>query len=246
MSEEDKQAGHIQILGAPNQGKSRLIELMVLGDTARGYGGCVIDPGVRRRYGRPHSQALRPPALLHALHAADLTLAEARWFSNRKGPKSFPAHVQHTTLEHLPKEDENRGYLEEALFGSLTFWKDFQSTINQMNEFHNSTLRRFVGSKQPGIDWNYLIKNGWLVLVNLHARNVWRDNKMPTRLIGTLIINEINSAISDIFSGSGNKVYEAVLHVHRRSRPVHDPEDCRHPAPQAKDTTEASFIAYRL
>ena len=43
LSQEDREA-HIHILGAPGEGKSKFIELLVRSDVESGYGACVLDP----------------------------------------------------------------------------------------------------------------------------------------------------------------------------------------------------------
>src|SRR5690606_24207532 len=46
LSEEDREH-HIHILGAPGEGKSKFLELLIRGDIEKGYGACLIDPGER-------------------------------------------------------------------------------------------------------------------------------------------------------------------------------------------------------
>ncbi len=41
---EEQRESHVHILGAPGEGKSKLIEMLVRQDIQRGYGACVIDP----------------------------------------------------------------------------------------------------------------------------------------------------------------------------------------------------------
>lgn len=43
LTEEDRES-HIHILGAPGEGKSKLIELLIRQDIKRGYGCCLLDP----------------------------------------------------------------------------------------------------------------------------------------------------------------------------------------------------------
>src|SRR5687767_7850413 len=43
LTEEDRES-HIHILGAPGEGKSKLLELLVRQDIDRGYGCCLLDP----------------------------------------------------------------------------------------------------------------------------------------------------------------------------------------------------------
>jgi hypothetical protein len=45
LSEEDREA-HIHILGAPGEGKSKFLELLIRQDIERGYGACLLDPSI--------------------------------------------------------------------------------------------------------------------------------------------------------------------------------------------------------
>jgi len=144
------------------------------------------------------------PAVLHALHSARLTLADVHWFMHREARGEF-RDAQENILDTLPPLSLDRRYLAEAMFGSLMEYREFKSTINRVNVLKDPTLRPFVGSRMPPIPWDLMVADGWLVLVDLDGQRVWESETMPARLIGTLVINEINRAVSASFRRSDAK-----------------------------------------
>lgn len=248
MSEEDRE-NHIHILGAPGEGKSKFLELLIRGDIERGYGCCLLDPsengdtakrilqycckvGFEKvcyinpvdffkhrvpvfnpiKYGIPATvsvgniiDALQVlwgtefrdtpriqryvTAVLQALYAAKLTLAEIKYFL------SPMFHWQREDiLQALPIDNNHRFNLEGVYKNTLTF-NDFLSSVNRLNVFNDPTLELTLGSKLPGIPFTTLISKGWVILVNLDPQSVWGTEQIQQRLLGTLIINEINHAI---------------------------------------------------
>lgn len=142
------------------------------------------------------------PAVLHALHASRLTLADVHWFMSRDVPRSPVRAAQERILDALPPLSAHRRYLEEALHGSLMEYRDFKSTINRLDPLTDPTLRPFLGSLMPPIPWADIVADGWLVLVSLDGQRLWGPETIHTRLVGTLVVNEINRAISAAFRRS--------------------------------------------
>jgi len=262
LSEEEREA-HIHILGAPGEGKSKFIELLVRGDIERGYGACLLDPsengdtankilkycasiGFKKvcyinpvdflEFSRvPVIQPFKykaPPevsvgnlmdalkvlwatkdfsetpriqryvsAVLHALLAAGLTLPESKYFLSRQ----FVWQREHI-LRSLPADNNHRFNLDQAYTDRFTF-EAFQSSVNRMNVFQDSTIQMMLGSQKIAIPWSTMISKGWLVLVNLDPQSVWGTEQIQQRLLGTLIINEIVHSIHRLQSKGWKGVY---------------------------------------
>jgi len=128
-------------------------------------------------------------ALIKAIHAAGGTLADLKYFTTRTGAPAEANKILHA----LAPNDEQRNMLE-AVFRNDTAFKDFTSTVNRIQHFSDETMAVVFGSKIYPINFQQLVAENYLILVNLDHEGVF--GKAHQRLLGTLIINEISTAIS--------------------------------------------------
>jgi hypothetical protein len=140
------------------------------------------------------------PALLTALHAAGMTLAEARYFM-ANSPLYRPRRER--IVSQLDPFSLHRQHLEEA-FATRLNYESFQSTVNRLQPFLDPTMELMFGSQQ-GLHFQDLVSQGYLVLVNLDPEGVYGQEHQ--RLLGTIIINEITYAISRLRNGGWRGVY---------------------------------------
>jgi hypothetical protein len=129
------------------------------------------------------------PAVLTVLYNAGMTLAESKYFLDA-------AYIQQREqiLSHTDVMDPSRRFIESA-FRDRFALDQFQSTINRLNPYHDYILGLMVGSKLQAIPWGKLVAEGWLILTNLDPQKMWGKDPRPQRLLGTLIISKIISAI---------------------------------------------------
>jgi len=139
------------------------------------------------------------PAVTASLHSSTLTLAELRYFMAVKAYESRRQRI----LDSLHPLNIHRVQLEEAFSNRYTY-EAFQSTINRLQPFLDPTMEVMLGSK-VGMNFQKLIADGWLILVNLDPEGVFGQEHQ--RLLGTIIINEITYAISRLRNSGWRGVY---------------------------------------
>jgi len=129
------------------------------------------------------------PALLTVLHASSNTLTELKYFMDRR--------TSVRRKEMLSKLDEyniSRMVLESALH-NVHEWEGFLPTVNRLMPFLDPTMELIFGS-HDGINFQKLVADKWIVLVNLDPEPIWGTEQSHQRLLGTIVINEIVYAIS--------------------------------------------------
>lgn len=132
------------------------------------------------------------PAVLTGLHASHSTIGDGIYFIDRHNP--VYRYRREKILSALHPLNHQRVYLEEVFSSrTLLIWEGFFSTINRINPFFDPTMQLIFGST-TGIDFIKMVKEGWLILVNLDPEGVFGQEHQ--RLLGTVIINEIINAIS--------------------------------------------------
>lgn len=144
------------------------------------------------------------PAVLKALHAAEMTLHEAIYFSDQNHPVYRSRRT--SILDTLHPLDTSRVHLETAFApgGRSVFNLEFGSTIRRLNPFFDDVMKLIVGSK-TGVDFMKMIREGWVILVNLDPQGVWGTEQQ--RLLGTLVINEIIYGIHRLQASGWRGVY---------------------------------------
>jgi hypothetical protein len=138
------------------------------------------------------------PSLLGVLFQAGLTVYESIYFTDYAN--SFYQAMRLEILERSQKKSkalgeqfDSDGILIEGAFRTPTTFREFGSTIRRMDPLNrHETLKLMFGAK-TGIDFSKIIKNGWVVLVNLHrGRSI---TGMHSKLLATTVINEIISSM---------------------------------------------------
>ena len=135
-------------------------------------------------------------AVLTALCAAKATLPDGVCFLVKEDRHSQYRRFQ--ILDHLPHYDKSRLILEEVFNakGQQLFLGEFKPSIRRLSPFFDYLPRLIYGSTETTIDFRKLISEKWLVLVNLDKTRLW--GTASQRVLGTLIGNEIISAVSDL------------------------------------------------
>jgi hypothetical protein len=127
-------------------------------------------------------------ALLNVLWQAEMTLHEAIYFTEYK--HSTPRRKE--ILNHSDPLDRHRLILEEVFETYYRFNTEFASTVRRLEPFFDSTLDLMYGGDR-GIDFNKMITEGWVILVNLYSGLGFEP--IHTRLLGTTVINELIFAL---------------------------------------------------
>lgn len=133
------------------------------------------------------------PALLHCLYAADLTMAEVRYFLAYKF-----IDQRRRILSHLNNQDDDRSLVEDV-FATKTAFEKLESTINRLNVFKDKVLGLMFGSSDPGINFVDVISGKYLLLVNLYTERVWGQGITPQqKLLGSIILMNLFQALSTL------------------------------------------------
>jgi hypothetical protein len=135
-------------------------------------------------------------AVLTALYHARATIPDAVCFLVKEDRPS--AYQRLKILDHLPRYDKSRLILEEVFHakGQQLFLGEFKPSIRRLAPFFDYLPRLIYGSTETCIDFRQLISEKWITLVNLDKTRLW--GTASQRVLGTLIINEIISAVSDL------------------------------------------------
>lgn len=142
------------------------------------------------------------PAVIAALHASKMTMAECRYFMDNS--KIFE-YRRNKIIEPLHDFDLHKRHLVSAFSGSKMDYENFQSTVNRLMPFLDPTMELIFGSNDTPMNFLDLVSQGYLVLVNLDPEGVFGQEHQ--RLLGTIIINEITYAISRLRNSGWRGVY---------------------------------------
>jgi hypothetical protein len=116
------------------------------------------------------------------LWASKATLRDSIYFTQ----KLF-VHQREKMYEELDISNKDVSMIEDVYRTRLT-QENFQSTINRLQPFYDSTLELIFGYPQ-GINFPKMIHEGWVILVNLYSG--FGFEPIHTRLLGTTVINEL-------------------------------------------------------
>jgi TraM recognition site of TraD and TraG len=128
-------------------------------------------------------------ALLSVLYDAGCTLSDVEYFTDFDN--RVYAMKRHEILSKIDPLDRHRIILEWAFKNLKNYW-DFESTVRRVEDLLDEPLRSMFSHKH-GIDYVDLIRDKWVVLVNLDADGPLE--LIQTRLLATAIINELLSAL---------------------------------------------------
>jgi len=126
------------------------------------------------------------PSLLKILYNAQSPITDARFFSDRL----FVSQRQ-DILSMTPELDPDRREIESAMNNPMHF-EQYQSTVNRVARLYKNTLGLILHPTK-GVDWMKMVAEKWTVLVNLDSGSGF--DVLDSRLLGTLIINQIQTAI---------------------------------------------------
>jgi hypothetical protein len=141
-------------------------------------------------------------AILNVIWNAGSTLHEAVYFSDHSHP--LYQKRRREILDHSHSLDRHRLALEEVFKSRAMFLNEFQSTIRRMEPFFDSQIDLMLGMKE-GIPFTKMITEGWVILVNLYSG--LGVEPIHTRLLGTLVINEIIFALDRLRNSGWKGIY---------------------------------------
>lgn len=119
------------------------------------------------------------PAVFSALYDAQSPLSGARYLANRLYKAQREEILSFTT-------DDVRTDLKEAYTPAA--YLQFQSTVNRLIRFLRGTVG-LMFSVDKGVDWLKVVREHWVVIVNLDTLDFF-----DARLLGTYIIAELETA----------------------------------------------------
>jgi hypothetical protein len=119
------------------------------------------------------------PAVFTALYDAQSPLTDAKYFSNRLFKEQRDEILLMT--DEITKTDIQEAYLSSS-------FNNFQTTVNRLMRFMRGTVG-LMFSAPKGVNWMKLIRDHWVVIVNLAELD-----EFDARLLGTYIIAELETA----------------------------------------------------
>jgi hypothetical protein len=138
-------------------------------------------------------------ALFNALYFAGATLADAECFiatatSSSKSQALFSLEDRRRRiLQRLSETHHSRIVLEEVFSKPDLFKNEFRPTIRRLDPIFDARPKIVFGSKKDPIDFETLIREKYVILVNLDSKKV--GGKDVQRLFGTFVVNGLVSAM---------------------------------------------------
>lgn len=148
------------------------------------------------------------PALIGVLHDAKATLSDAIYFSDNEDPYYRAIREQILDRAFAAKRDSEHYAdgikIQSAMKGRR--YVDFGSTLRRMNLiYQHETLKLMFGTRKK-INFDKIIKDGWVVLVNLNRG--FGMTAMHTKLLATAVLNELIFTIDRLtYSGWKGQYY---------------------------------------
>jgi hypothetical protein len=130
------------------------------------------------------------PAIVRTLHRAGLTLAESIYFTDR----AFESEREQIYIMAGNSPDVT---ILRGAFKYVDQYREFRPTGRRFADLTSPILKTIFGT--DGIDFKTLIRDKWVVLVNLYPKKSFGIS--PARFLGTAIINEFYRAIDDLITG---------------------------------------------
>lgn len=131
-------------------------------------------------------------AVLSVLWDAKCALSDIEYFTDFEN--AFYKLKRREILNKVDDLDRHRIAVEWGFKNSVTY-RDFETTVRRVEDLLDDPLKTMFSFKE-GINFTKMIRNGWVILVNLDADGPLEP--IHTRLLGTAIINEILGAIHRI------------------------------------------------
>lgn len=134
------------------------------------------------------------PAVLRLLLKNNLTLYESQIFRRYTDPKKI------SILDF----DNDSLTIKDAFRNQYTFENFFSSTVNRFDLFWQEPLSLMLGA-DTGIDFIKMIREKWIILVNLHSSSSFSE--MESSLLGILIVSQIIQAVDILRENNWKGVY---------------------------------------
>ena len=134
------------------------------------------------------------PAVLRLLLKNNLTLYESQIFRRYTDPKKI------SILDF----DNDSLTIKDAFRNQYTFENFFSSTVNRFDLFWQEPLSLMLGAN-TGIDFIKMIRDKWIILVNLHSSSSFSE--MESSLLGILIVSQIIQAVDTLRENHWKGVY---------------------------------------
>lgn len=156
------------------------------------------------------------PALFSVLHYTKLTFRDVVHFTDYDNPFAINKRAQiFDRYEHLdPDPKINRMMQNEAqrdfstlqgAFKNTRSFDQFGSTVRRMEPVLRSKALSMILGMPRGADFVKMVADGWVILVNLDTDHGL--DKLSARLLGTIVINEVISAILRLRSHGWKKMF---------------------------------------
>jgi hypothetical protein len=149
------------------------------------------------------------PALMSLLHHGKFTLYDSMYFTNYDDPSDL--RHREFIFDKLKDNQYVRKDLNDiwSAFKNEHRFKEFGSTVRRLNPIFRSDALKFMLAHHHGVDFTKLISNGWVILVN--ASTDEGLDVLQSRLLATIVINQILSAIERMRRSGFNKPYYIYL-----------------------------------
>jgi hypothetical protein len=134
------------------------------------------------------------PSLLTVLANNDMTLYEAKYFRRYRDAKELP----------FLGYDEDSMIIRDGFRSDYTFENYFLSTVGRLDIFRKEPISLMIGAN-TGIDFIQMIRDGWVILVNLFPGKYLTVTQ--ARLLGILMISEIIHAVDTLFHNGWRGVH---------------------------------------
>jgi hypothetical protein len=140
-------------------------------------------------------------AILNILAQKNLTLYETKYFRNYVDPRQLP----------FMDFDEDSLIIKDGFNNRTHFNQYFITTVGRLDTFRGNPLKLMTASDK-GIDFEKMVKEGWVILVNLSPNRSLP--KTQARLLGILIISEIVQAMSALFHYKPEGVVKKIFYLY--------------------------------
>lgn len=121
-------------------------------------------------------------------------IPDAVCFLTNKNPHY--AQQREDILQFLHPWNDSRAVLEDVFKNPSRFEREFLPSIRRLSPFFKYLPARIFGSAISPIDFRKMVSEKWIILVNLDDARLWGTAQQ--RLLGTVIVNEIISAVQDL------------------------------------------------
>jgi hypothetical protein len=140
-------------------------------------------------------------AVLNIIARNNLTLYETKYFRN------------YTDAERLPymNIDEDSMIIKDGFSSRSHFNQYFMTTVGRLDLFRSNPIRMMTAAN-TGIDFRKMVREGWVILVNLSPNRIL--SKTQARLLGIMIISEIIQAMTYLFETPPESVIKKVFYLY--------------------------------